>query len=213
MESPFNSTIYLRKFVTFKMFDKLRKPVDRSHEWPMGPAVVNAAYQPDQNSISQLRNKKNNEIFLTVIILSIAIPAGILQLVFFNESRPHYLNYGSIGSVVGHEITHGFDDQGSQYDENGNLNDWWSNKTQIEFDKRAKCFVDQYGAIKDDQIDMNLNGVNTLGENIADNGGLRGAYDAYHNKVTRKVDDGILPGFENFTLNQLFFVSYANVST
>jgi predicted metalloendopeptidase len=156
----------------------------------MGPAVVNAAYQPDQNSIT--------------------IPAGILQLVFFNESRPDYLNYGSIGSVIGHEITHGFDDQGAQYDQNGNLNNWWSQKTQIEFNKRAQCFVEQYGSIKDARINMSLNGLNTLGENIADNGGLRGAYDAYQTKVAKKVDAGLLPGFEDFTLDQLFFISYAN---
>jgi len=130
--------------------------------------------------------------------------------VFFNESRPEYLNYGSIGSVVGHEITHGFDDQGAQYDQDGNLNNWWSEQTQKEFDTRAKCFVDQYGSIRDERVDMNLNGLSTLGENIADNGGLRGAYDAYQTKIARTVDKGLLPGFDTFTVDQLFFISYAN---
>lgn len=142
------------------------------------------------------------------------MPAAILQLVFFNESRPDYLNYGSIGAVIGHELTHGFDDEGSQYDLNGNLNNWWSDHTQKEFRKRADCFINQYGAMKDDRTGLYLNGNNTVGENIADNGGLREAYEAYALRRKESVvpEEGMLPGFEDFSEEQLFFISYANVS-
>ncbi|KAI1297234.1 Neprilysin-1 [Halotydeus destructor] len=189
--NPFDSAEYLREFILHQRFNKYKKEVDLSHEWPMGPSIVNAAYEPTQNSIT--------------------VPAGILQLVFFNESRPDYLNYGAIGAVIGHELTHGFDDQGAQYDETGNLNNWWSNHTQMEFNNRAKCFVDQYSSIVDDRLNLTLNGKNTLGENIADNGGLREAYYAYHSRVGTLLNmDGLLPGFEKYTVDQMFFISYAN---
>ena len=121
----------IAQVVARNMYSKLLDPVEREREWPMGPAIVNAAYDPSQNSIT--------------------IPAAILQLVFFNESRPEYLNYGAIGAVIGHEIGHGFDDEGSQFDANGNLHNWWSNETKDGFNVKAKCFIDQYSAIVDDR--------------------------------------------------------------
>lgn len=132
VDRAFEGMKRVAQLVARNMFTKLGKEVDRDREWPMGPAIVNAAYDPSQNSIT--------------------IPAAILQLVFFNESRPGYLNYGAIGAVIGHEIGHGFDDEGSQYDADGNLNNWWTNKTKDGFNEKAKCFIDQYSSILDDRL-------------------------------------------------------------
>lgn len=131
VDQAFESMKRISQVIARNMYSKLLNPVDKEKEWPMGPAIVNAAYDPSQNSIT--------------------IPAAILQLVFFNESRPEYLNYGAIGAVIGHEIGHGFDDEGSQYDADGNLNNWWSNKTKEGFNEKAKCFIDQYSSIIDDR--------------------------------------------------------------
>jgi len=188
-QDPFSAWMYLEAFMNRKMFDKYKTPVDLTKEWPQSAPIVNAAYEPTQNSIT--------------------IPAGILQLIFFNETRPSYLNFGSMGAIVGHELSHGFDEQGSQYDLNGTLNNWWTNNTRLEFVKRARCFVEQYGSIVDDQVDLPLNGENTLNENIADNGGLHAAYEAYHLRVRDPVEDALLPGFKNWTADQLFFTSFA----
>lgn len=128
-------------------------------------------------------------------------------------NRPDYLNYGSIGAVIGHEITHGFDDEGSQFDAVGNLKNWWSEETKTNFNERAKCFVDQYGSIHDDVADMNLNGKNTQGENIADNGGLHEAYEAYLHVKSSSPDTNLPLPELNYTPEQLFFISYANVSS
>ena len=99
----------------------------------------------------------------------------------FNPKVPNYLNYGAIGYVIGHEITHGFDDQGKQYDSSGNLKNWWNAETDEEFKKRAQCMVWQYGNYTAKQVNQKLNGTLTLGENIADNGGMYEAYLAYGN--------------------------------
>lgn len=118
-----------------------------------------------------------------------------------------YLNYGAMGTVIGHEITHGFDDEGSQYDATGNLKNWWTNSTLEHFQNLSRCFVDQYSAIIDPRVKIQLNGRNTLGENIADNGGIREAFEAYEGLDLREDS---LPGLESYTNQQLFFISYAN---
>ena len=117
--------------------------------------------------------------FYSSIENSIQFPAGILQGIFYNKDRPNYLNFGGIGFIIGHEITHGFDDQGRQYDDVGNLADWWELKTKEKFIKKTKCIIEQYGNYTAPEVNLNLNGVNTQGENIADNGGIKEAYRGY----------------------------------
>ena len=120
-------------------------------------------------------------------------PAGILQGAFFSKDRPAYLNYAAIGWVIGHEITHGFDDQGRQFGPDGNLADWWEPKTKEQYLDRAKCIINQYGNYTFPELKLNLNGVNTQGENIADNGGIKEAYRAYIKWAHRQRK-----GFENW---------------
>lgn len=147
----------------------------------------------------------------------IVFPAGILQPPFFNAKAPEYLNYGAIGSVVGHELTHAFDNNGRSYDADGKLRDWWTDKTSAEFDKRAQCFVEQYEkySIKGpDGKDHNVNGKLTLGENLADNGGAARAWDAWNLKIKEKGQndaDFDLPGLSKWSHNQLFWVGFAQV--
>ncbi|RWS30569.1 membrane metallo-endopeptidase-like 1, partial [Leptotrombidium deliense] len=125
-----------------------------------------------------------------------------------NEIRSTYLNYGSIGWVIGHEITHGFDDSGRLFDENGEYNEWWTNNTKKEFDRKAECFVEQYNNYTSPMTGMKLNGMLTLGENIADNGGIKQAYRAYEKHASK---DPLLPGL-NYSQLQLFFIQSASVS-
>ena len=141
-------------------FQELRQKIDPTH-WTQHQtsAVVNAFYNPETNSME--------------------FPAGILQGVFFNPKVPKYFNYGAIGSIIGHEITHGFDDQGRQYDYDGKLIDWWQGNTADKYNERAKCIINQYGNFTAKQINLKLNGINTQGENIADNGGIKEAYLGY----------------------------------
>lgn len=133
-------------------------------------------------------------------------PAGILQGHFFSADRPKYLNYAAIGSVIGHEITHGFDDQGSQFDANGNLNDWWDPATKDAFREKAKCMIKQYNSTVDPQTNLTLNGIITQGENIADNGGIQVAYSAYESYVQRNGGERFLPGLK-YTPQQLYWVA------
>lgn len=118
------------------------------------------------------------------------------------------MNYGAIGVVIGHEITHGFDDQGRQFDLNGNLVDWWGKDTADAYLDKAKCIIDQYANFTDSLTELNLNGINTQGENIADNGGLKEAYLAYQKFVKSHGPESGLPGL-NYTTNQLFWISSA----
>ncbi|CAF3726969.1 unnamed protein product [Rotaria sp. Silwood1] len=170
----------------------LREPVDRRAWGSSPPTVVNAFYSPPRNQIS--------------------FPAGILQMPFFNKDAPKYLNYGGIGAVIGHEITHGFDDSGRQYDKDGNRISWWTPETIAKFNERKQCIIDQYSRYVVTQINMTLNGFQTQGENIADNGGIKESFYAYQNWVqTHPNMDKQLPGLSDYSAEQLFFINYGQI--
>ena len=165
--------------------EKAGKPVDRD-EWYMTPQTVNAYYNPTTNEI--------------------CFPAGILQYPFFDPKADEAFNYGAIGVVIGHEMTHGFDDQGRQYDASGNMHDWWTANDAKGFEKRADMYADFFSNINV-LPDLKANGRFTLGENLADHGGLQVAFNAYKNATAKKplkVKDG-------FTGDQRFFLAYAGV--
>merc|ERR1740129_386284 len=170
---------------------KLREKIDKT-DWKRHgrPAVVNAFYSSIENSIQ--------------------FPAGILQGNFFGSDRPSYMNYGAIGWVIGHEITHGFDDQGRQFDKDGNLADWWEKDTKDKFLGKANCIIWQYGNYTAKSVNKSLNGVNTQGENIADNGGIKEAYYAYDAWVSRHGEEPRLPGLQKYSPKQMFWISAAN---
>ncbi|OQV22658.1 Membrane metallo-endopeptidase-like 1 [Hypsibius exemplaris] len=181
-----NSQVWAHKFLR-----ELRDPFDKS-KWATTPAEVNAFYSTDYNSVT--------------------FPAGILQPPFFEKDRPQSMNYGAIGMVIGHEITHGFDDQGRQKDKEGNLRDWWSPVTVSRFKNQTQCIIKQYEEFYVPEVNMTLNGVNTQGENIADNGGLKQAYRAYQKWRHRNAPKDIrLPGMMHITHEQIFFLSYAHI--
>jgi membrane metallo-endopeptidase-like protein 1 len=131
-----------------------------------------------------------------------------LQDHFFDPERPQYMNYGGIGEVIGHEITHGFDDGGRQYDKDGNLIDWWEPETNRTFARKSQCLVEQYGNYTVPEIEMSLNGVKNLGENIADNGGIKIAYRGYLRWLDRNKVEKALPGLP-YTPRQMFWISAA----
>ncbi|XP_008575569.1 PREDICTED: membrane metallo-endopeptidase-like 1, partial [Galeopterus variegatus] len=148
---------------------------------------------------------------LPFALLRAVFPAGILQPPFFSKEQPQALNFGGIGMVIGHEITHGFDDSGRNFDKNGNMLDWWSNFSAQHFQEQSQCMIYQYGNYSWDLADnQNVNGFSTLGENIADNGGVRQAYEAYLKWVREGGKDQQLPGLQ-MTHDQLFFINYAQV--
>lgn len=167
------------------MLTKAGKPVDKT-EWLMTPQTVNAYYNPTTNEI--------------------CFPAGILQYPFFDMNADDAFNYGAIGVVIGHEMTHGFDDQGRQYDKDGNLKDWWTAEDAKNFEERAQVLVDCF-----DNIEvlpgLKANGQLTLGENIADYGGLQVSFQAFHNATK----DAPLGKVDGFTPEQRFYLAYANV--
>ena len=165
--------------------DRLGKPVDRN-EWHMTPQTVNAYYSPLMNEI--------------------VFPAAILQPPFFDMSADDAVNYGAIGAVIGHEISHGFDDKGSKYDGDGNLRNWWTTEDRQEFEARAKQLVDQYSAYSP-MDGLYLNGELTLGENIGDLGGLNVAYSAYR----ISLGDDAAPAIEGMTGNQRFFYGWGQI--
>lgn len=171
-----------------QLLAQLRESANDTDGWSVSASEdVNAYYSPETNEI--------------------VIPGGILQDVFFQEGLPSYMNLGSIGAIIGHEITHGYDDEGSQYDGEGRLIDWWSNKTEQEFNEKKDCFIHQYGNIVDPATKKLINGQNTVGENIADNGGVRVAF-ATHARLSDQGVEQVLPGLEQFSAEQLFFISY-----
>ena len=161
------------------------KPVDRE-DWHMTPQTVNAYYNPTTNEI--------------------CFPAGILQVPFFDMTADDAFNYGAIGVVIGHEMTHGFDDQGRQFDKDGNMHDWWTEDDGKNFAARADKYADFFSAIKV-LPDLNANGRLTLGENLADHGGLQVAFTAFKN-ATKNVT---LPTIDGLTPEQRFFLAYAGV--
>lgn len=168
-----------------EMVAKIGKPVDKA-EWEMTTPTVNAYYNPNMNEI--------------------VFPAGILQFPFFGFAADDAINYGAIGAVIGHEMTHGFDDQGRQYDKDGNLKDWWTSRDASLFKERAQKVVDQYNNFTV-LNNLKVNGALTLGENLADIGGLAIAYQAFkltpQGKGNQKID--------GFTPDQRFFLSFAQV--
>lgn len=185
----FSNIVNTKRFEVHSAMIKLRKTVDKD-QWEQDPAVVNAFYNPNTNDI--------------------VFPAGILQPPFYSDKFPKSLNYGGIGVVIGHEITHGFDDKGRQYDMSGNLKQWWKNETIDAFRQRAQCMIDQYSSYKLEQIGLNIDGKNTQGENIADNGGLKQAYRAYKKGLEEYGPEKDLPGI-GLTHQQLFFLNYAQI--
>lgn len=165
------------------MYSRIGKPVDKD-EWLMTPQTVNAYYNPSTNEI--------------------CFPAAILQYPFFDMNADDAFNYGAIGVVIGHEMTHGFDDQGRQFDKNGNLCDWWAAGDAERFNERAQVMVDFFNNIEV-LPGLKANGQLTLGENLADHGGLNVAYLAYRN-ATKDAPLGVVDGF---TADQRFFLAYA----
>lgn len=150
-------------------------------------------------------------MLIPLLKLPLELPAAILQEDFFDSARPQYLNYGAIGHIVGHEITHGFDDHGRQYDKDGNLVDWWAAETNITFARKSQCLVEQYGNLTVPEIGIPLDGVRTLGENIADNGGIKIAYRGYLKYLERNSakTELMLPGLR-YTPRQMFWVAAAH---
>ena len=185
-KSYYENVMACRKFAHDKhIAEKAGKPVDRD-EWYMNPQTVNAYYNPTTNEI--------------------CFPAGILQYPFFDPKADEAFNYGAIGVVIGHEMTHGFDDQGRQYDDEGNLKDWWTASDAEGFKKRADLCAAFFDNIKV-LPDLNANGRFTLGENLADHGGLQVSFNAFKHATADKplkVKDG-------FTADQRFFIAYAGV--
>lgn len=165
---------------------KVDQPVDKT-EWFMGAHIVNAYYKPSYNEI--------------------VFPAGILQAPFFSPDADDAMNYGAIGGVIGHEFTHGFDDQGSKYDKSGNLENWWTEEDRMEFEKLANQLVEQYNSFEALPGEF-VNGQMTLGENIADLGGLTIAYYAYKRSIKLEDEPELIDGF---TDDQRFFLGWAGV--
>jgi putative endopeptidase len=169
--------------------NKIQKPTDRK-DWTMTPPTVNAYYRPSLNDIN--------------------FPAGILQPPFYGANMDDAVNYGAIGMVIGHELAHGFDDQGRKYDGEGNLKDWWTAEDGKAFEERANCTADEYSSfvgVKDDKGEVHLNGKLTLGENTADNGGLKLAYMALLNLIGNTQVKPI----DGYTPPQRFFIAYGQI--
>ncbi len=164
---------------------KVNKPVDKT-EWMMTPQTVNAYYNPTTNEI--------------------CFPAAILQPPFFDPNADDAVNYGGIGGVIGHEMSHGFDDQGSQFDKYGNQNDWWTAADKKNFQARTKVLEEYFSSVEA-LPGKTINGKLTLGENIGDNGGLNIAFRAMQNALKEKPQ----PVIDGFTPEQRFFLSWANV--
>jgi putative endopeptidase len=168
-----------------RQLDKIGKPLDKQ-EWQMTPPTVNAYYDPQMNNIN--------------------FPAGILQPPFFDAKLDDAVNFGAIGAVIGHELTHGFDDEGRQFDAKGNLKDWWTGKDADAFETRVQCIIDEYSSFT--AIDeLKVNGKLTLGENTADNGGMRVAYMALMEVLGKRMPAKL----DGFTAQQRFFLGWGQI--
>ncbi|KAH8310551.1 hypothetical protein KR044_001900, partial [Drosophila immigrans] len=204
----FESYLAIKMFDTNYSFNLLRLPVNKT-DW------VRHALSSDLNA------------FYSVEENSIGLSAGILQGHYYNANRPNYMNFGAIGYLIGHELTHGFDDQGSQFDLEGNMRDWWQPDTKKAYLEKAQCIIHQYGNYTDAMTGLKvstliffiqvhfstfyifqLNGINTQGENIADNGGVKEAYKAYQRWVEKNGSEPKLPGLD-YTPQQMFWISAA----
>ena len=185
----FNNVRAADRFESARNRNKIGNPTDKK-EWGMTPPTVNAYYRGSMNDIN--------------------FPAGILQPPFFSRTADDAVNFGGIGAVIGHELTHGFDDQGRKFDASGNLRDWWTASDGKEFEHRTDCIVDEYAnftAVKDDKGEVKLNGKLTLGENTADNGGVKIAYMALMDMLGASGTKQV----EGFTPAQRFFIGYGQV--
>ncbi len=185
-DDAFGNSERASEFELARQLGKIGKPVDKT-DWGMSQPTVNAYYDPQENDVN--------------------FPAGILQPPFYDNKMDDAVNYGAIGAVIGHELTHGFDDQGRQFDAKGNLRDWWTEADAKAFDALADCLVKQYGGFTAVD-DVKLNGKLTLGENTADNGGLlsrtpMALMDSYNGKQPAPID--------GFTADQRFFLGWAQV--
>ncbi|MDQ3191097.1 MAG: M13 family metallopeptidase [Bacteroidota bacterium] len=183
-ESFAGNYLLARNFQFKKMIEKIGKPIDKT-EWGMSPQTVNAYYSPLKNEI--------------------VFPAGIMQAPFFNPDADDAVNYGSMGAVIGHEITHGFDDQGCKFNSEGNLENWWTEVDMKQFKTKTNVLVKQFNDYKIN--DWNINGELTLGENIADIGGLSVSYYAYQKSLEGKERELI----DGYTPEQRFFIGWAQV--
>ena len=182
----YGNNLRAAEFESHRQLSKIGQPLDRQ-EWLTSTPTVNAFYNPSMNDIN--------------------FPAGVLQPAFFDGTQPNALNYGHIGLFMGHEITHGFDDQGRQFDGHGNLEDWWTKADGDKFNQKAQCISDEYAQFS--VGDTKLNGKLTLGENTADNGGMRLAYLAY---LARAAQDGThmnTKSGDGYTPMQQFFLGFA----
>ncbi|UYZ58263.1 M13 family metallopeptidase [Hymenobacter latericus] len=188
-ESYLKNVLAAREWEYKDNAQKLGKPIDRN-EWGMTPPTVNAYYNPPMNEI--------------------VFPAGYLQPPFFDPEADDAVNYGAIGGVIGHEITHGFDDQGRQYDSQGNLRDWWTKEDAAEFTKRAAVVGTQYDAFS--PLDsVHVNGKLTMGENLADFAGLTVVYGALQKQLQQKYGSNPRPKIDGFTPEQRFFLAWAQL--
>ncbi|CAF1238982.1 unnamed protein product [Adineta steineri] len=187
-----NNTLKLLQIKAKEEFQLLRKHVDRKAWDYSPPTTVNAWYGPSKNQIT--------------------IPAGILQMPFFHKDAPKYLNYGGIGVVIAHEIAHGFDDSGRQFDKDGNKIPWWTDETVEKFIERKTCIVDQYNNFTVPNLNINANGDKTQNEDIADNIALRVAFYAYQKSIQANPNaDKRLPGLSKYSPTQMFFINYAHI--
>ncbi|VEN52696.1 unnamed protein product [Callosobruchus maculatus] len=171
-----------------KKLNSLREKHER--DWYAEPIEVNAYNSFSDNAIN--------------------VPMAILNFPMYNLGL-EVLNYGSIGTILGHELTHGFDNMGRKHDKYGNHVQWWSNRTIETFEELTECFVEQYDNFTIEGITDHVKGKATLGENLADNGGMHQAYSAYKSHVKKYGEEPKLPGFENFTNDQLFFLAYGSI--
>ena len=183
------NTMRAGAFEVHRLYNKIDKPTDLK-DWGMTPPTVNAYYRPSMNDIN--------------------FPAGILQPPFYGKLMDDAVNYGGIGVVIGHELTHGFDDQGRKYDASGDFRDWWTPEDAKAFEQRADCTANEYSSftsVKDDKGEVKLNGRLTLGENTADNGGLKLAYMA----LMKIIGDTPVKAIDGYTPAQRFFLAYGQI--
>ncbi len=185
----FGNMMRMNEFGWNQQVEDLSGPVDRT-QWPYPPQTVNASYNPLMNQIT--------------------FPAGILQAPFFDPGADAAINYGAIGAVIGHEIGHGFDDQGREFDYDGSIRNWWTDETNANFVERADMLGAQYSSYSPIE-GMFVNGEFTMGENIGDLGGVQMAYTAYRNYVAETYEGGEAPVIDGFTGDQRFFLAWAQV--